>query len=104
LDFITDLPLSKGYDVILTAVNRFTKMVHFLPCVKTFTSQQMANLVMREVFKYHGLPNDIVSDRGPQFISTFWKHLLEILKSSSKLSTRVITLKQMAKLSKQTKH
>ena len=85
LDFITDLPLSKGYDTILTVVDRFTKMAHFLPCVKTFTSQQMVNLVMREVFKHHGLPNDIVSDRGPQFISKIWKHLLEILKISSKL-------------------
>ena len=86
LDFITDLQLSKGYDAILTVVDRLTKIGHFLPCVKKFTSQQMANLVMREVFK-HGLPNDIVSDRGSQFTSKFWKHLLEILKISSKLSS-----------------
>ena len=87
LDFITDLPLSKGYDAILTVVDRFTKMAHFLPCVKTFTSQDTTNMVMREVFKHHGLPNDIISDRGPQFISKFWQHMLEILKISPKLSS-----------------
>ena len=69
LDFITDLPLSKGYDAILTVVDRFTKMAHFLPCVKTCTSKDTANLVMREVFKHHGLPDDIISDRGPQIVS-----------------------------------
>ena len=47
-------------------------MTHFLPCVKTFTSQETANIVMPEVFKLHGLPDDIISDRGPQFISKFW--------------------------------
>jgi hypothetical protein len=87
LDFITDLPPSKGYDAILTVVNRFTKMAYFLPCVKTFTSQETLDLVMRVVFRHHGLPNEIFSDRGPQFIAKFWTHLLEILKISRKLSS-----------------
>ena len=87
LDFITDLPLSKGYDVILTVVDRFTKMAHFLPCVKTFTSKDTKNLVMEEVFKHHGFLDDIISDHRPQFVSKFWKHLLEILKISRKLSS-----------------
>ena len=79
--------LSRVYDVILTMVDRFTKMTHFLPCLKTFTSQDTANLIMREVFKNHGIPKDIISDRGPQFISKFWKHLLESLRISCKLSS-----------------
>ena len=87
LDFITDLPPSKGFDAILTVVDRFTKMAHFLPCMKAFTSQDTASLVMREVFKHHGLPDDIISDRGPQFISKFWTHLLEILRISCNLSS-----------------
>jgi hypothetical protein len=87
LDFITNLPLSNGFDVIRTVVNRFTKMAHFLPCMETYTSQEMEDLVMRKVFKHYGLPNDIISDRGPQFIPKFWKHLLKILKISRKLSS-----------------
>ena len=87
LDFITDLPSSKGFDSILTVVDRFTKMAHFLPCTKTINSQETADLVMREVFRHHGLPDDIISDRGPQFISTFWKHLFELLQIYCKLSS-----------------
>jgi hypothetical protein len=47
LDFITDLPVSKGFDAILTVVDRFTKMAHFLPCTKSITSQETTDLVMR---------------------------------------------------------
>ena len=87
MDFITDLPSSKGFDSILTVVDRFTKMTHFLPCTKTINSQETADLVMREVFRHHGLPDDIISDRGPQFISTFWKHLFGLLQIDCKLSS-----------------
>jgi hypothetical protein len=87
VDFITDLPLSKSFDAILTVVDRFTKMAHFLPCTKTINSKETADIIMKEVFRLHGLPSDIISDRGPQFISKFWKHLLEMLKVSCKLSS-----------------
>ena len=65
MDFITNLPISKGYHAILTMVDRLTKMAHFLPCVKNFTSQDTTNIVTQEVFKLHGLPDDSISDRGP---------------------------------------
>jgi transposase InsO family protein len=87
LDFITDLPPSKGFDTILTVVDRFTKMAHFLPCTKTINSQETAELLMREVFRHHGLPDDIISDRGPQFISQFWRHLFKLFQTSCKLSS-----------------
>ena len=87
LDFITDLPPSKGFDSILTVVDRFTKMAHFIPCTKAITSQETAELLMREVFRHHGLPDDIISDRGPQFISKFWRHMFKLLHTSCKLSS-----------------
>ena len=87
MDFIANLPLSKSFDAILTVVDRFTKMTHFLPCTKTINNKETADIIMKEVFRLHGLPNDIISDRGPQFISKFWKHLLEMLKVSCKLSS-----------------
>ena len=50
IDFITNLPVSKGLDAILTIVDRHTKMAHFLPCTKAITSEETAAVVMREVF------------------------------------------------------
>ena len=47
MDFIIDLPSSKGFDSILTVVDRFTKMAHFLLCTKTINSQETTDLVMR---------------------------------------------------------
>ena len=87
LDFITDLPPSKNFDAILTILDRLTKMAHFLPCTKAINSKETADMVMREVFRHHGILDDIISDRGPQFISQFWIHLLEVLKISCKLSS-----------------
>ena len=86
MDFITELPPSNDFDTILTLVDRFTKMTHFLPCVKNISSQETAYIIMRQVFRHPGLPNDIISDCGPQFISHFWKHLWAGLKISCKLS------------------
>jgi hypothetical protein len=65
MDFITDLLASQGFDAILIVVDRFTKMTHFLPCVKSITSQQTTDIIMREVFRHHPLPNNIISDGYP---------------------------------------
>jgi transposase InsO family protein len=87
LVFITDLPQYKGFDTILTVVDRFTKITHFLPCTKGINSQETVNLLMREVFRHHGLPENIISDRGPQFISKFWRHMFKLLHTSCKFSS-----------------
>ena len=86
IDFIIDLPDLKGFNAILTVVDLYTKMVHFLPCTKELTSKEIAEIVMREVLWHHGLPNSIISDRGPQFVSKFWKHLFKMLKVTCNLS------------------
>ena len=65
LDFITDLPVSKGFDAILTVVDRYTKMAHFLPCTKEISCEETVETIMREVCRHHGLPDSIISDRGP---------------------------------------
>jgi hypothetical protein len=62
-------------------------MAHFVPCTKAITSEETAALVMREVFRHHGLPDSIISDRGPQFVSKFWQHLFKMLKVSCNLSS-----------------
>ena len=68
-DFITDLPLSNGFDSILTVVDRFSKETEFIPCNKTVTALDTAKLYLFHVWKDHGLPRTIVSDRGPQCAS-----------------------------------
>ena len=65
MDFITDLPPLNDFDTILTVVDRFTKMVHFLPCVKNISSQETVDIIMHEVFQHHGIPNDIIDNRSP---------------------------------------
>ena len=77
MDFIVELPPSQGYDTIFVCVDRFTKMAHFCPTNTTITAEGTADLYLQHVFKHHGLPTDIVSDRGPQFVSRFTHALLE---------------------------
>ena len=68
-DFITDLPLSNGFDSILTVIDRFSKETEFILCNKTATALDTAKLYLFHIWKDHGLPHTIVSDRGPQFAS-----------------------------------
>jgi len=69
MDFIMDLPKSEGDDAILIVIDRLTKMAHFLPCTKEMNTRQFSELFMREIFRLHGLPKDIITDRGSIFTS-----------------------------------
>jgi transposase InsO family protein len=65
-------------------------MRHFIPCLaknKGTSSYRTAELIIQHIVKLHGLPDTIVSDRGPQFVAEFWKHLCRILEVDSRLST-----------------
>ncbi|MCO5564460.1 hypothetical protein L7F22_018121 [Adiantum nelumboides] len=80
MDFIFGLPKSiHGNTGIWTIVDRFSKQAHFIPVKKTIKAHQMATLFISQVFKYHGLPTSIVSDRDPRMTSNFWKGLFENL-------------------------
>ena len=87
VDFITDLPLSNGYDSILTVVDCFSKEMEFIPCNKTTMALNTAKLYLFHVWKNHGLPHTIVSDCGPQFTSQVMMDLCKWLSISPKLST-----------------
>ena len=87
MDFITDLPNSNGYDAILVVVDRFSKMAHFIPCTKKISARTTAKLILQHIVRLHGLPRDIVSDRGPQFHSKFWKNLFGLLGTKISLSS-----------------
>ena len=87
LDFVTGLPPSDGNTVILTVVDRFSKTAHFIPLPKLPSAKQTAELMLHHVFRLHGLPRDIVSDRGPQFTSCFWREFCSLLGASVSLSS-----------------
>ena len=73
IDLITGLPESKGYDSICVTVDRFTKMIHLVPITAEVTSLGIAKIMRDVIWKHHGLPQRIISDRGPQFVSNFSK-------------------------------
>uniref|UniRef100_A0AAQ4QR85 Gypsy retrotransposon integrase-like protein 1 n=1 Tax=Gasterosteus aculeatus aculeatus TaxID=481459 RepID=A0AAQ4QR85_GASAC len=87
VDFVTGLPPSEGNTVILTIVDRFSKAVHFVPLPKLPSALETANLLVLHVFRLHGIPLDIVSDRGPQFASRVWKAFCQALGASVSLSS-----------------
>ena len=88
MDLITDLPLSDSFDSILVMVDRgLTKGVILLPCNKKITAEQVANLLLENLYKIFGLPNEIILDQGPQFAAHAFRELLKLLNVTSKLST-----------------
>lgn len=88
MDFIVGLPPStNGYTCIWVVVDRLTKMAHFIPCKETINSEGLAHLFLDNIFRLHGLPTSIISDRGSIFTSRFWQSLLSLLKIKSCMST-----------------
>ena len=72
MDFVSGLPrTSSGYDAIWVIVDRLTKMAHFLPIKKTYSTNRLARLYFSRIICLHGVPMNIVSDRGSTFTSVF---------------------------------
>ncbi|KAF4466730.1 reverse transcriptase domain, partial [Fusarium albosuccineum] len=93
MDFITKLPLSEEpatgnfYDSILVIVDRLTKFSYFIPYRESTNAEEFAYLFYYNVAKVHGIPLEIISDRGPPFMSKFWQGLTGYLGINHKLST-----------------
>ncbi len=87
IDFITDLPNSQGNTTILTIVYRFSKACRLLPLPKLPTAFETAELLCKQVFRLYGLPEDIVSDWGPQFTSQVWSAFLRHLNVNISLTS-----------------
>uniref|UniRef100_A0A803TEJ3 Gypsy retrotransposon integrase-like protein 1 n=1 Tax=Anolis carolinensis TaxID=28377 RepID=A0A803TEJ3_ANOCA len=87
MDFISDLPRSGGYTCIWVVVDLFSKMAHFIPCSTIPAAPTLALLFTKHIFRLHGAPEIIVSDRAPQFVSRFWKHFHECLGTKLNVSS-----------------
>jgi hypothetical protein len=78
MDFIEGLPTSAGYSCIFVVVDKFSKYSHFLKLKHPFSAIQVAQQYMEHVYKLHGMPSAIVSDRDKIFTSLLWKELFKL--------------------------
>jgi hypothetical protein len=78
LGFVEGLPLSKNMNVVLVVVDKFSKYNHFIPLAHPFTALTVAQLYMSQVYKLHGMPMAMISDRDKIFTSTLWQWLFKL--------------------------
>jgi hypothetical protein len=71
VNFIVELLESHGYNAIMCIIDSLTKRAHFIPTHTTINAEGTALLFLKEVWKHHGTPWVVVSDRGPQFVAAF---------------------------------
>ena len=88
MDFIIELPLTiRGHTGIVVFVDRLTKMVRLAPLRTDFSASDVADLLISQVFRHHGLPTDLITDRDPRFTSAFFRRLAEKWEVKQKMST-----------------
>ena len=89
MDFITGMAMTwRQHDSIMVEVDKLTKVVHFIPIKSMHKTDDIAKIFMKEIFKLHGFPKAIVSDRDVKFTSNFWKGLYVDL--GTKLKFRIV--------------
>ena len=87
MDFVTAFPDDNGFNSVFVVVDKLSKMAHFIPTSKDVTAVGTAWLFFNNVFRYHGLPTKIISDRDPKFTSNFWTELMKLVDVKLNLST-----------------
>jgi hypothetical protein len=90
MDFITHLPNSYSYNAILIIIDRLIKMKHFIYCKKNYNFENIAHLYVKYIWKLHNLLRIIIFNRGFQFVSEFWKHLIKHLGITALFRLRTI--------------
>jgi hypothetical protein len=78
MDFIVVLPKSRNKSFIMVVVDCISKYAHFCSLQHSFTTSIVSQIFMDQVFKLHGMPHAIVSDRDPTFTRNFWKELFKL--------------------------
>jgi hypothetical protein len=86
MDFIDGLPKSRGFDCILVVVDKLTKYAHFIPLRHPYTAPKVAKFFVDNVYKLHGLPRVLVSDRDPIFTSQFWQSVFKATGTELRMS------------------
>lgn len=95
MDFIIDLPKRrKNNDSIMVVVDKLSKSTHFIPVQSTYRVVHIVHIFMQNIFRLHGLPKTIISDRDVKLTSVFWKTLFVELGTQLNFST-TYTLRRM---------
>ncbi|MCO5550674.1 hypothetical protein L7F22_004164 [Adiantum nelumboides] len=79
MDFVTGLPTVVGYDSVYVVVDMLTKVAHLMPVKTTYTASDISRVFIKEIFRLHGLPKRIVSDRDAKFTLKFWTSLFQAI-------------------------
>ena len=88
MDFVSGFPLTlRKHDAVWLIVDRLTKYAYFLPVRHDYFMDRQAELYVSEIFRLHGIPLSIVSDRDPWFASRFWKELQSAFSTRLNVST-----------------
>ena len=87
INIIGLLPKLNGKDTIIVIVDQFTKMIHLKATITNISSEEIAKIYQDKIWKLHGVPRAILSDKGPQFTSRFMKELMKALETRRMLST-----------------
>ena len=88
MEFIAGLPRSQNwYDSTWVIVDRLTKSAHFLPVRTNYLGEGYAKIYINEIVWLHGAPVSIISYRGTQFSSQFWRSFQKGLRTQVNLST-----------------
>ena len=88
MDFMTSLPRSqRGNDMLMVVVDRLSKQAHFIPVKSTHGATEIAKIYHDMIFRHHGIPKAIISDRDPRFTADFWTELWTKLGTRLKMST-----------------
>ena len=87
MDFVLGLPQIQTYDSIWVVVDRLTKFAPFIPIKCSYSAEDYARIFLDEILCRHGIPLSIISNRGAQFTSRFWRSFQKGLGTTVKLST-----------------
>jgi hypothetical protein len=87
VDFVEGLPRSGHYNCILVMVDKLSRYAHFLPLAHPFSASDVAAVFMDNIYKLHGLLEQIVSDRDRIFNSLFWQHLFALTGTTLSMSS-----------------
>ena len=88
IDFCGPFPKTKeGHDEICAATCVLTGEAILTPCQTTITAKETAQLYTENIFRFKGVPQKIISDRGPQFIAEFWKNFWKLLGTTAALTS-----------------
>ena len=88
LDFVTGLPRNQNLnDSIMVVVDKLSKTTHFIPVKIICKAANIADIFLKQIFRLHGIPKVIISDRDPKFTGNFWKSLFKGLNTTLNFST-----------------